>query len=129
MSVFNDTARVTAHVARIMFRHPDCFSISAMTRKYATDVAKLTNEPQGITADPLDFYIVVTLETRIGLACIVKEKLHAIDAIWWQTDSKALDALKIACVKTILAQYTTGSYMTNEERNALNSIPDSELIW
>ena len=112
--------RVLKVVVKAMVKHTDIFPQSRIAKEYAEKVLELKG-------NDASFYHYVTLETRIGLAFVVKKKLEAMDEIFWALDSDQMDSLRIPIAKSVLMHYLQTS-PSREELETFKSIKN-ELYW
>lgn len=107
-------SRILKIVTEIMYKNKELFPI-------VKDIFISANHYK-VPEKELESYVRLTLELRIGLSYVVRNKIRCTDEIRWTVGNDNLEAVGVATVKSILWEYGQITMMSKELREKWNTI-------
>lgn len=98
MSAEDYVERIKNRISQIMYENKKLFPI-------VNDIF-ISAEHYKVPEKDLEFYVRQTIESRIGLSFIVRNKIRFADDIRWVIGNDLLESVEKAVIKSILSEYT-----------------------
>ena len=106
---------VVNKIAKIMYENPEVFWISKILSAYGKKILKLKGEY-------LSLYVEVSIRKQFNIGYIVKQKIDALEELWWSIEKSALEEAKQSVIKSVLIMYTEKIMITGKNVTAYKNM-------